>query len=104
MPRMHWTSGTFEVSPERSAQIVQQPLLLDCAYQVDDADRWSMVVIVQLLDATIGTAECDAHAGLDDAALDGLVRDLLPQALANAAARLKEIQARFGDFARSLTP
>ena len=104
MPRMHWTSGTFEVSPERSAQIVQEPFLLDCAYQVNDADRWSMVVIVQLLDTTIGTAECGAHAGLDDTSLDGIVRDLLPQALAKATTRIAQIQAQFGTFAKTLTP
>jgi len=100
---MHWTSGTFEVSPERSAQLVQEPFLLDCAYQ-DDEGRWSVVVIVQLLDTTIGTAECGARAGLDDAALDALVRELLPQALANAMTRLTQILAQFGAFARALIP
>jgi len=104
MLRMHWTSGTFEVSPERSAQLVQEPFLLDCAYQVDDEGHWSVVVIVELFDTTLGTAECGAHASLDDAALDALVRELLPQALANAVARLTQILAQFSAFARALIP
>lgn len=101
MPRMQWSTTSIDTAPERSAQTQQEPFLLDCAYQEDDG-RWSVIVIISLLDTHIGSAERDVAAGLSDAELDRVAQELLATAIGRATAQLDTIRAQWRAFSAAL--
>jgi len=74
----------------RTACLDSYPLSVDIAYQVDDADHWSIVVLIDCWDETIATASRPVAAGLTDAELIKLAREPLLAACTDAALLLDQ--------------